>query len=232
MSEYWAICKCVTGGSILPVVTIFLLDFGTVHVPTVCFFFHLIITFLLVFNHTFVALFYGGYHVEEKIHIPPEHARWPSGFDFVGFCVCSWWSFLIPFCCFCHVLIFLYWYTILQHILVYSIFLSHANFKFKKYNNDSSECRIFHQFNSDKTPPPWHTAHNRQTYLSRLISTLVTDKTLVVQVNFQWDDDDVRFVLDQHVELDFYNASSLKKHVAPLRYVILIPSHPVFALTP
>ena len=24
------------------------------------------------------------------------------------------------------------------------------------------------------------------------------------QVNFQWDDDEVRFVLDQHAELDFY----------------------------
>jgi len=30
------------------------------------------------------------------------------------------------------------------------------------------------------------------------------------QVNYQWDDDEIRFVLDQHAELDFYNASSLK----------------------
>ena len=30
------------------------------------------------------------------------------------------------------------------------------------------------------------------------------------QVNFQWDDDEVHFVLDQHAELDFYSASSLK----------------------
>jgi hypothetical protein len=29
------------------------------------------------------------------------------------------------------------------------------------------------------------------------------------QVNLQRDDDDVRFVLDQHAELDFYNASGL-----------------------
>jgi uncharacterized membrane protein len=29
------------------------------------------------------------------------------------------------------------------------------------------------------------------------------------QVNFQWDDDEVRFVLDQHADLDFYSASSL-----------------------
>ena len=35
------------------------------------------------------------------------------------------------------------------------------------------------------------------------------------QVNFQWEDDgDVRFVLDQHGELDFYSASSLKQHSA------------------
>jgi len=49
------------------------------------------------------------------------------------------------------------------------------------------------------------------------------------QVNFQWDDDDVRFVLDQHAELDIHSASSLKqqsagKHVAPLGHIILIPS--------
>ena len=52
------------------------------------------------------------------------------------------------------------------------------------------------------------------------------------QVNFQWDDDEVRFVLEQHAELDFYNASSLKqqsagRHVAPLGHIILIPNQPV-----
>ena len=45
------------------------------------------------------------------------------------------------------------------------------------------------------------------------------------QVNFQWDDDELRFVLDQHVELDFYSASSLKqqsmcRHVAPLWHIM------------
>ena len=55
------------------------------------------------------------------------------------------------------------------------------------------------------------------------------------QVNFQWDDDEVRFVLDQHAELDFYNASSLKqksagRHVAPLGHIIPIPSQPVYVL--
>ena len=30
-------------------------------------------------------------------------------------------------------------------------------------------------------------------------------------VNFQWVDDEVRFVLDLHAELDFYSASSLKQ---------------------
>jgi hypothetical protein len=58
------------------------------------------------------------------------------------------------------------------------------------------------------------------------------------QVNFQWDDDDdVRFVQDQHAELDFYSASSLKqqsagRHVAPLGNIILILSQPVIALSP
>jgi hypothetical protein len=46
-------------------------------------------------------------------------------------------------------------------------------------------------------------------------------------------DDDVRFVLDQHAELEFYSASSLKqqsadRHVASLGHIILIPSQPVF----
>ena len=34
------------------------------------------------------------------------------------------------------------------------------------------------------------------------------------QINFQWDDDEVCFVLDQHAELDFYSASSLKQQSA------------------
>jgi hypothetical protein len=47
--------------------------------------------------------------------------------------------------------------------------------------------------------------------------------------------DEVRFVLDQHAEMDFDSASSLKKqsagrHVAPLGHINLIPSQPVFAL--
>jgi hypothetical protein len=57
------------------------------------------------------------------------------------------------------------------------------------------------------------------------------------QVSFQWDDDEVHFVQDQHAELDFYSASSLKqqsagRHVVPLGHIILIPSRPVFALSP
>ena len=40
------------------------------------------------------------------------------------------------------------------------------------------------------------------------------------QVNFQWDNDEIRFLLDQHAGLDFYSGSSLKqqstdRHVAP-----------------
>ena len=56
------------------------------------------------------------------------------------------------------------------------------------------------------------------------------------QLNFQWDNDEVRFVLDQHSLLDFYSASSLKqqstgRHVIPLGNIILIPSQPVFTLS-
>jgi hypothetical protein len=56
-------------------------------------------------------------------------------------------------------------------------------------------------------------------------------------VNFQWDDDEVCFVLNQHAELDFYCASSLKqqftgRYITPFRHIILIPSQPVFALSP
>ena len=57
------------------------------------------------------------------------------------------------------------------------------------------------------------------------------------QVNCQRDDDGIRFVLEQHAELEFHSATSLKqqsvgKHVAPLRHIILILSQPVFALSP
>jgi hypothetical protein len=45
----------------------------------------------------------------------------------------------------------------------------------------------------------------------------------------RWDDDDdVRLVLDQHAQLNFYSASSLKqqsegRHVASLEHIMLIP---------
>ena len=57
------------------------------------------------------------------------------------------------------------------------------------------------------------------------------------QVTFWWDDNDFRFVLDQHTELDFYSATSLKqqsvyRHVTPLGHIILNPCQPFFALTP
>ena len=55
------------------------------------------------------------------------------------------------------------------------------------------------------------------------------------QVNFQWDDDEVRFVLDQHAELGLYSASSLKQQSAGRymtmslhsEHIILIPSRSV-----
>ena len=60
---------------------------------------------------------------------------------------------------------------------------------------------------------------------------------MVRKNNFQWDDDEVRFVLDQNAWLDLNSARSLKqqsagRHVAPLGHIILILSQPVFALSP
>jgi hypothetical protein len=57
------------------------------------------------------------------------------------------------------------------------------------------------------------------------------------QVTIQWDDDDVCFVPDQHANLVFNNASSLKqqsrsRHVAPLWHIILSNEQPDFAPTP
>jgi hypothetical protein len=53
----------------------------------------------------------------------------------------------------------------------------------------------------------------------------------------QYNDGDVHFVQHQLAYLDFYSASSLKqqsigRYVAPLGYIILIPSQPVFVLIP
>jgi hypothetical protein len=55
----------------------------------------------------------------------------------------------------------------------------------------------------------------------------------------RWNDDDVRFLLDQHAELDFHNASGFLKqqstgrHVSTLGHIILIiPSQTVFGLIP
>jgi hypothetical protein len=49
------------------------------------------------------------------------------------------------------------------------------------------------------------------------------------QVNVQWDDDEVRFELDQHAYLDLYSASELKqqstdRNVDSLGHILLIPS--------
>ena len=54
-------------------------------------------------------------------------------------------------------------------------------------------------------------------------------------MNYQCNDIEVRFVLDQHAKLDFYSASSLKqqsagKHVTTLGHIILIPKKQVRAI--
>jgi hypothetical protein len=50
-----------------------------------------------------------------------------------------------------------------------------------------------------------------------------------------WCDDYFPFVQDQHAELNFYSANSLKQqsvgiHVTPLWHIILIPSQLIFGL--
>jgi hypothetical protein len=58
------------------------------------------------------------------------------------------------------------------------------------------------------------------------------------QVNFLWDDDDVRFVLDQHAELDFIvlghwnNSKREDMSLNSSENIILIASQLVFALFP
>jgi len=59
-------------------------------------------------------------------------------------------------------------------------------------------------------------------------------KTYIVKLI---NDDEVRFVLAQHAELEFYSASSLKqqstgRHITLLGHTILIPSQSDFALSP
>jgi hypothetical protein len=61
--------------------------------------------------------------------------------------------------------------------------------------------------------------------------------SMITSLVFDWDDDELRFVLDQHTELDIYSASLLKqqysgRHVASLGHIILIQSQPVFTLSP
>ena len=56
------------------------------------------------------------------------------------------------------------------------------------------------------------------------------------QVNFQTDDDEVRFELYQRAKLDIYSASSLKqqslsRHVFALGHIILILNQSVFVLS-
>jgi hypothetical protein len=68
------------------------------------------------------------------------------------------------------------------------------------------------------------------------ISSLPNIFTQNVEFNFQWDDDEISFVLDQHAELDLHSASSRKqqsadRYVATLGHNYSALSHPIFALT-
>ena len=66
----------------------------------------------------------------------------------------------------------------------------------------------------------------------KLISYIITRTSYI-----QWNDDHVRFVLNQHALIDRYIACSLTeqstgRHVALLWHIMLIPTQPVFIFTP
>jgi hypothetical protein len=62
-------------------------------------------------------------------------------------------------------------------------------------------------------------------------------KASTSKLSMRLDDGEVCFVLDLHAGLNLHSASTLKQqsvriHVAPLGHIILIPSQPVFVLSP
>ena len=66
----------------------------------------------------------------------------------------------------------------------------------------------------------------------RQLFSYIMARTSYIQGN----DDNVRFILDQHTYVDVYTASSQKqhsagRHVVPLRHIILIPRQPVVLLS-
>jgi hypothetical protein len=80
-------------------------------------------------------------------------------------------------------------------------------------------------------------ASHWQLYMATVSNHVTRYLKFSITVNYQWDDDEVHFVLDQHAEFDFYSASSLEqqstdRHGTPLGHIILISSQPVFALSP
>jgi hypothetical protein len=77
----------------------------------------------------------------------------------------------------------------------------------------------------------WHVTHHYVKFIKNQISHLLINRFGGVMINllasravdrgFEWDDDEVRFVLDQHAELGFHSVSPMKqqsayRHVAPL----------------
>jgi hypothetical protein len=91
-----------------------------------------------------------------------------------------------------------------------------------------SDIRLFYL-----TLKLWPTTTNhivREWLLFNANSTIFSAVSWGEQINFQWHDDEVRIVLDQHDWLDFIVLAHWNN--SPLGSTIQIPGQPVFALSP
>jgi hypothetical protein len=91
-----------------------------------------------------------------------------------------------------------------------------------------SDIRLFYL-----TLKLWPTTANhivREWLLFNANSTIFSAVSWGEQINFQWHDDEVRIVLDQHDWLDFIVLAHWNN--SQLGSTIQIPGQPVFALSP
>jgi len=80
-----------------------------------------------------------------------------------------------------------------------------------KQNKSASKFKINIGLGHENSWRIWSSLNEHMRWVSDCCLTLIQQFFSYIwreQVNYQWDDDEVRFVLDQHAELDFHNASS------------------------